>query len=143
MKKYIYILCVLCITSLSLPYQGVLGACDTGSLEPVRYGERSEGVKTLQSCLIQMGYDIVAPTGYYGRQTANAVKGYYSTWYGAWNGMKLGPAGIAELQKRFTASISTGSDFNKFSSEQEYKDYIKEATGSNYYSYVGLGRSYG
>lgn len=140
MKKYIYILYVLCITSLSLPYQGVLGACDTGSLEPVRYGERSEGVKTLQSCLIQMGYDIIAPTGYYGRQTANAVKGYYSTWYGAWNGMKLGPAGIAELQKRLTSSISTSSDFTKFSSEQEYKDYVKEAMGSNYYSYVGLGR---
>jgi hypothetical protein len=84
-------------------------SCDPNALVPVKYGQKGNAVKNAQLCLMEAGYDIPAgATGYYGAQTRNAVKEFYSEWYGAWDGNSLGPKGVAQLKKLLAHTQPSG-----------------------------------
>jgi peptidoglycan hydrolase-like protein with peptidoglycan-binding domain len=76
--------------------------CNPNTLKPVKYGQKSLAVKNLQACLIEAGYNIsTGANGYYGIQTKNAVKKFYSEWYkGKWTGNSIDPKGIAKLKEK-------------------------------------------
>ncbi|MCM8804906.1 MAG: beta-propeller domain-containing protein [Candidatus Omnitrophica bacterium] len=100
--------------------------CDPKKLIRVKYGQYSNAVKNLQSCLIKLGFDIPSgATGYYGKQTLNAVKEFYKTWYGDWHGYYLGPQGIKKLKELTSFKFTlTKIEFKKFSSRDEFKNYL-------------------
>jgi hypothetical protein len=93
-----------------LTYAQTEVTCNPDTLTPVRYGQRSDAVKNVQACLIQAGYDIPAgATGYYGKQTVNAVKKFYAEWYGAWKGYSIGPKGIEKLKTLVAKGAGAGA----------------------------------
>jgi uncharacterized secreted protein with C-terminal beta-propeller domain len=140
MKKYIYLTCLLFSLIAIIP-QGVFAdTCNPDSLKAVVYREKSDNVKNLQTCLIQLGYNISAPTGYYGNETLKAVKSYYLSWYGNWSGLRFGPAGINKLKSGFVATSNDKFELGKFNSEEEYQKYLENSQG-NSYGYYRLGGS--
>jgi hypothetical protein len=76
--------------------------CNPNTLKPVKYGQKGKDVKNLQACLIEAGYNIsTGANGYYGIQTKNAVKKFYSEWYkGKWTGNRIDAKGIAKLKEK-------------------------------------------
>ena len=118
--------------SLTIAFMGfaLAGAagCDPSKLEAVAAYQKSDAVVNLQSCLIDAGFGIPAgATGYYGAQTIGAVKAFYSSWYGGWNGLKVGPQGIANLRNN-SAPIGTGSEgFKTFVAAADFKIYFQKA----------------
>ncbi|MCU0652998.1 MAG: beta-propeller domain-containing protein [Candidatus Pacebacteria bacterium] len=121
--------------------------CDVSRLVSVAAYEKSDAVKNLQTCLIESGYNIMAgATGYYGGQTIGAVKTFYSSWYGAWNGLKVGPLGIDNLKKGTgkppvdNPVVVTGTDnFKTFASADEFQKYFKAAAQESSAGYYGGG----
>jgi hypothetical protein len=96
---YFVALATVVYIGVPLTYAQTEVTCNPDTLKPVSYGQRSTAVKNVQACLIQAGYDIPAgATGYYGKQTVNAVKQFYAEWYGAWSGYNIGPKGIEKLK---------------------------------------------
>lgn len=80
--------------------------CDPDALRPVSYGQRGAAVKNVQACLIDAGYNISAgATGYYGKQTQQAVTAFYADWYGKWHGRSLGPRGVQELKNLVAGTV--------------------------------------
>ncbi len=103
----------IAILSLALLLNGVVpftfsqaqSGCNPDALKPVSQGQRGNEVRNVQECLMEAGYDIPAgATGYYGKQTVEAVKAFYADWYGSWHGKNIGPKGIATL-KSLIASL--------------------------------------
>lgn len=131
MKKLLYLL----LFGLVLFPQVSLGAgCDFNTLTPVQYREKSEAVKNVQLCLQALGFKISVATGYYGQETMKAIKDYYASWYGTWNGLRLGRLGIENIKKG-TLTAGTGSfTLVNFSSADEYKNYLQSnlTTNQNY-----------
>ena len=81
-------------------------SCNAASLTPVKYGQKGSAVTNVQACLIQAGSSIPAgATGYYGGQTKTAVVAFYkNTVNMTWDGMNLGPKGIAALKNAVSGS---------------------------------------
>ena len=76
--------------------------CIPDKLVPARLGERGEHIKNLQACLIEAGYNLEGgPTGFYGKETREAVKRFYSdyTELETTNGLYIGPKAIAKLKE--------------------------------------------
>jgi uncharacterized secreted protein with C-terminal beta-propeller domain len=161
MKKVFLAIISALILVLILPHLGFAQTCQPDRLKPVRRGQRNYLVKNLQLCLLEAGYYLPnGATGYYGNQTIKAVRKFYTSWWGEFDGFSVGRAGIAQLKKIITAqkALSTHSDFafKKFSSTEEFRDYLKQSeqaqlsggirktetldTGG-YFQSVGLGAS--
>ncbi len=120
-------------------------ACDTSALRTAALGQRSVAVKNLQLCLIQSGYTIPAgATGYYGTQTAAAVKNFYKTWYSKfWDGLRTGPLGIEALRTRLAGGVApvASEQVKPFTSADDFKNYLKRASelGSASYRFSTFG----
>jgi len=105
-KKHLIsiILSFLILSLFLIPYFNVSAKviCNPNTLKPVKYGQKSLAVKNLQACLIEAGYNIsTGANGYYGIQTKNAVKKFYSEWYkGKWTGNRIDAKGIAKLKEK-------------------------------------------
>lgn len=133
MKKNLFL--SIAILTIIAPQSSFASMCIPEYLQSAQYGENSDNVKNIQACLMDLGYKINSTTGYYGTQTANAVSAYYSSWYGVWPGLKLGPAGIEQLKVAIggkaiieeTPIIEKKQGFSKFKSQAEYKNYVNEA----------------
>lgn len=119
--------------------------CESSKLLPVQFGNKSAAVKILQSCLITAGYKIPAgATGYYGSQTAKAVKDFYSAWYpNKWPGLKFGPLGTLTLKKYLSGSlgsvVSLSEDFKTFTSAQDFQNYFKRSAEELRGAGLGIG----
>jgi len=128
---------VLFFAVLGFASVGAAG-CDSAKLGAVAAYQKGDAVANLQSCLIDAGFGIPAgATGYYGGQTIGAVKAFYTSWYGAWNGLKIGPQGISNLQRNLAgASVSAGPEnFKTFAAAADFKNYFQKAireAGNNY-----------
>lgn len=87
-------------TQRRLPPVGVGGANDTPKAvverDNLRMGDRGEAVRVLQSHLIQAGYLQGEPNGYYGPNTADAVRRFQAANYLAASGV-AGPTTRAKL----------------------------------------------
>lgn len=125
MKKLLKSFSLLLFGLIVFP-QISFGACDFNALSPVQYGGKSEAVKNIQLCLQEMGFKISAATGYYGQETVKAIKAYYSSWYGSWNGLRLGNLGIENIKKMLNSS--TSFSLVKFSSAEDYKKYLESSS---------------
>ena len=81
-------------------------SCNAASLTPVKYGQKGSAVTNVQACLIQAGTNIPAgATGYYGGQTKTAVTSFYKSAVSmTWDGMNIGPKGIAALKSAVSGS---------------------------------------
>ncbi|MCK9578189.1 beta-propeller domain-containing protein [bacterium] len=137
MKKISKIIYLALVSAIVIP-QITLADCDLTKLSPINYREKSENVRNIQDCLKSLGYSISQSTGYYGQETMKAIKDYYALWYGKWNGLRLGNQGIEKLKTALTNIVSGPSnigDFSyaKFKSNNEYLEYIKNVSSSNYY----------
>ena len=114
-KISVYVLALAMALGTVVPLTNSLASaatvtCDPSSLVQVQYGQNSSDVANAQACLIQAGYNIPAgPTGYYGSETEAAVISFYQSWYGAWNGMSIGPKGVAQLQSVTSPSSNSGN----------------------------------
>jgi len=121
-KNFIVSLVLLSLLSFMVaPYNNVSAqSCDPSALVPVKFGQRGNAVKNLQACLIEAGYDIPAGvTGYYGAQTRNAVKQFYSEVLNmVWSGNNIGPKGIAEL-KNLLSGVSESETPSQQQSQQQ------------------------
>jgi hypothetical protein len=76
--------------------------CIPDKLVPAKLGERGEHIKNLQACLIEAGYNLAGgPTGFYGKETQEAVKRFYSDYpdLETTNGLYIGPKAIAKLKE--------------------------------------------
>jgi len=114
--------------------------CDRDKLAVVSAYQKGGAIMNLQACLIDSGFDISAgASGYYGAQTINAVKNFYASWYGAWDGTKIGPQGIANLKGGLSGQIVAGGseNFKTFSSTTDFKDYFQKAIQETGYGYGG------
>ena len=136
------ILISLIVFSLA-PYFSVSAqTCNPNTLVPVKYGQRGKAVRNAQACLIEAGYDIpTGATGYYGSQTRKAVKEFYADWYGKWHGNRLDSKGIAQLKSMLTkaaASQKPTTGVKKFSSKEEFKNYLKKTKALARYLGWGL-----
>jgi peptidoglycan hydrolase-like protein with peptidoglycan-binding domain len=121
-KNFIVSLVLLSLLSFMVaPYNNVSAqSCDPSVLVPVKFGQRGNAVKNLQACLIEAGYDIPAGvTGYYGAQTRNAVKQFYSEVLNmVWSGNNIGAKGIAEL-KNLLSGVSESETPSQQQSQQQ------------------------
>jgi hypothetical protein len=121
-KNFIVSLVLLSLLSFMVaPYNNVSAqSCDPSALVPVKFGQRGNAVKNLQACLIEAGYNIPAgATGYYGAQTRNAVKQFYSEVLNmVWSGNNIGPRGIAEL-KNLLSGVSESETTSQQQSQQQ------------------------
>lgn len=102
-------------------------SCNPQKLVPVKYKNSGEEVKNLQLCLIKLGIDIpYGATGYYGKQTMEAVKMFYKLWYGDIDGHNIGPLGIKKLKELLTFLPSKTSQikFEKFNSSKDFLNYL-------------------
>jgi hypothetical protein len=121
-KNFIVSLVLLSLLSFMVaPYNNVSAqSCDPSALVPVKFGQRGNAVKNLQACLIEAGYDIPSgATGYYGAQTRNAVKQFYSEVLNmVWSGNNIGPKGIAEL-KNLLSGVSESETQSQQQSQQQ------------------------
>jgi hypothetical protein len=104
-KISIRLFLVLFLGFYLVPYFKVSSqTCNPNTLKPAKYGQKGTVVKNLQSCLIEAGYNIPGgATGYYGKQTRNAVKKFYADWYGAWGGNRFGTKGVIKLKEKLLA----------------------------------------
>lgn len=104
-------------------------ACEPARVGKARFGEQNEIVRHLQRCLLNLGYSIPAgATGYYGNQTAKAVKDFYGGWYArTWHGRWIGPVGLVTLKKYLISASAGGEVFRPFISAKEFKDYLAKA----------------
>ncbi|MDD5639347.1 MAG: beta-propeller domain-containing protein [Candidatus Pacebacteria bacterium] len=131
MKKIFSLLCLIFFGLIILP-QISLAACDLNKLSPIEYKEKNEVVKNAQLCLQELGFKISEATGYYGQETMKAIKSFYTSWYGSWSGLRLGNLGIQNLKKTFKSSENSGVfSMIKFSSSNEYKEYLKDNSSNN------------
>ncbi|MCL4358447.1 peptidoglycan-binding protein, partial [Patescibacteria group bacterium] len=117
-KISVYVLALAMALGTVVPLTSSLASaatvtCDPSSLVQVQYGQNSSDVANAQACLVQAGYNIPAgPTGYYGSETEAAVISFYQSWYGAWNGLSIGPKGVAQLQSLVSGSSSNNASNN-------------------------------
>jgi peptidoglycan hydrolase-like protein with peptidoglycan-binding domain len=77
-------------------------SCNPDALTTVSYGQESDAVKNVQLCLIAAGYDIPAgATGYYGKQTRQAIKKLYESFDEEYtgDGSSLDSTGINYLKQ--------------------------------------------
>ncbi|MFA5080794.1 MAG: beta-propeller domain-containing protein [Candidatus Paceibacterota bacterium] len=141
MKKIFNLLCLIFFGLIIIP-QISLAGCDFNKLSPIEYKEKSEAVKNAQLCLQEIGFKISAATGYYGQETMKAIKSFYTSWYGSWSGLRLGNLGIQNLIKTAKPSDNSGVfTMTKFSSSDEYKEYLKNNSNNNLNYGSGLIRS--
>jgi uncharacterized secreted protein with C-terminal beta-propeller domain len=138
LNKFLYIL----LFGLFIFPQISLGAeCNPASLSPIQYREKSETVKNTQLCLQKLGFKISEATGYFGKETMQAIKDYYTTWYGKWNGLRLGTLGIQKIKTSLTTTttpISSNFSLIKFNSSEEYKTYLETNSNDNQIYNYGL-----
>jgi inhibitor of cysteine peptidase len=75
------------------------GSCNTQALTKTVFGTQSSANANLQQCLIAAGYTIPAgATGYFGGQTVQAIKAFYTAQFGiVHDGRSFGPQGRAKL----------------------------------------------
>lgn len=118
-----------------------IGKCDVYSLSFVKMGQRGKFVKNTQNCLIKIGYNIpYGPTGYYGKQTANAVKNFYSDILGMDWAETFGPKGISAVKKILLSDNIREADKDKiikFSNKEEFKYYLTKS--ENRQNFRGIG----
>jgi len=132
-KKNISLLVFLVLAVPLCGFQLVRAAgCDPQGLVAVGAYQKGDNVVNLQNCLINAGFNIPAgATGYYGNQTVTAVKAFYASWYGSWNGQKIGPQGIVKLKEKAggaPVAVTGGSqNFKNFASATDFSDYFKKA----------------
>lgn len=112
--------------------------CDPAALGAANAYQQGSAVKNMQSCLIAAGYGISAgATGYYGGQTVAAVKSFYASWYGAWDGLRFGSQGVVNLKNSLGGvSVVPGAadNFKTFATAADFQNYFKKAgQESNYY----------
>jgi len=124
-----------------IPQVSLAAECNFNILSPIQYREKSEAVKNAQLCLQKLGFKISEATGYYGKETMSAVKSFYTSWYGSWNGLRLGALGIKNLKKVTISNSSNVFAMTKFSSSDEYKEYLKENSSNNQNYGTGIVRS--
>ncbi|MFA6375828.1 MAG: beta-propeller domain-containing protein [Candidatus Paceibacterota bacterium] len=121
---------VLAASALTAAIWAQAAGCDPANLGSVEAYQKGDAVTNLQSCLIDLRFGIPAgATGYYGGQTVAAVKQFYASWFGAWDGLKIGPQGIANLKKNFHAVpvvVSDSQNFKVFVSADDFKNYFKK-----------------
>lgn len=134
MKK-LYLYAITVVISMSVFINGAFGAaCAPNKLNLAAYRQRGAHVMNLQSCLIKSGYYIKSgATGYYGKETARAVKEFYSDWYGKTTGNQIGQLGVKYLRKIVVQKTSDSFAIKKFSSQNEFKDYLKKSFAKSSY----------
>jgi peptidoglycan hydrolase-like protein with peptidoglycan-binding domain len=120
--------------------------CDPAKLAALGAYQNGDAVSNLQSCLIESGFSIPAgATGYYGSQTIDAVKSFYASWYGAWNGLKFGPLGVSNLKKNLSGGgaivVGATNKFKTFAAASDFKNYFDKAIqeSNNYDRQIFLG----
>ncbi|MEM4647888.1 MAG: beta-propeller domain-containing protein [Candidatus Pacearchaeota archaeon] len=104
-----------------------ISGCNPQKLIPVKYKQSGYYVKNLQLCLIKIGINIPSgATGYYGKQTIEAVKEFYKLWYGNVSGYSIGQLGIKKLKELVTLLPSKTSKikFERFKSEKDFMNYL-------------------
>lgn len=117
--------------------------CERDTLSQAQYGMSGYAVSTLQKCLISKGYPIPAgATGYYGDQTANAVRALYARALGRsdWNGRTLGAAGLGVLLNvtREDPSQEGATSFKRVTSAAELLKYVSEQSNTKNIE-IGMG----
>ena len=130
MKKLIKITLFLITLFLIPNFIFAQTKCDLSKLKPVKFGDKNIYVKNLQICLQEAGYKFPKGiTGIYDKQTIEAVKNFYKSWYGKVNGKYFGKLGINKLkiiiQKLRKSKPSVGL-IKKFSSKEELISYLNE-----------------
>ncbi|MEK7635879.1 MAG: beta-propeller domain-containing protein [Patescibacteria group bacterium] len=141
MKKILiglFILSVLIISQLTVFAQSF--DCQSDKLIYIKYGQIGEEVKNFQSCLIKFGFNIQAgATGYYGKQTLQAVSNFYKAWYGKWHGNWIGPAGIQRLKTLLSYRPVSGQlAIKPFESKDDFQNYFILASKEEGYLSRGI-----
>jgi hypothetical protein len=113
--------------------------CNSNTLKPVKYGQKGKDVKNLQACLIEAGYNIsTGVNAYYGIQTKNTVKKFYSEWYkGKWTGNSIDAKGISKLKekllsKKLKPSIASEGKIRKFNIDYDKIESISLSPNGQY-----------
>lgn len=115
MKKRLFLKIGLVLIISLFIFEAKAQICDLDVLKPIAYGQRDtlkdKSVSIAQACLIEAGYDIPAgPTGFYGPQTASAIRQFYLDWYGNWSGRSLDKRGINMLKLVLAEKLSPSCD---------------------------------
>lgn len=146
MKKIIIILFLLVglfISQIALGQSSFSQSfeCKSDKLVSVKYGQSGEAVRNFQSCLIQFGFNIPAgATGYYGKQTLQAISNFYKAWYGKWHGSWTGPAGIKKLKTLLSFKPISGQlAIKPFESKDDFQNYFLLASREQGYLSKGIG----
>lgn len=134
MKKYIFyfftlILSIFAVFAVNAAnVNAAIGDCNTRSMSFIKSGQRGGSVKNIQNCLIKLGYNIpYGATGYYGNQTKEAIKKFYSDILGMNWTETFGPKGISAVKKILSTVLIGGVDKDeivKFSNKEEFKYYL-------------------
>lgn len=115
--------------------------CGRTSLRSAAHGQQNDSVKNLQTCLLRLGYQIPAgATGYYGNQTAQALKNFYREVAGMeWHGRNFGPIGLRSMQNALAGQISiapsSGEIVKKVTSREELMLFINRAKETQPYGF--------
>lgn len=123
--SFLLFLIIFGFTNISFAQK--ISDCNPQKLIPVKYKQSGYYVKNLQLCLIKIGINIPSgATGYYGKQTIEAVKEFYKLWYGNVSGYSIGQLGIKKLKELVTLLPSKTSKikFERFKSEKDFMNYL-------------------
>ncbi len=133
-----FIIGVAIVAALA-PQSASAASCDAVSLRTAYRGEEGTHIQNMQRCLLALGYQIPAgATGYYGNQTVAALKAFYRAIVGIeWNGLNLGPRGLASLKT--AAASSSGSGITRVASLAELEQYISRGSEAVEYGMRGVG----
>lgn len=108
--------------------------CGINSFSFIKMGQRGNAVKNTQNCLIKMGYNIpYGPTGFYGKQTREAIRKFYSDILGMNWGDTFGHKGISAARKiLLSGSISNTRETDKdeiikFFNKEEFKYFLSKS----------------
>ncbi len=115
-------------------------SCDLSSPLTPRYGQQGAHIQSLQTCLLNAGYNLPAgATGYFGVQTKEALQSFYRTALNIpdWSGLSIGPKGKIALGGHtqtgtgYVPTTANVSGLKRVSSETELIAYIKASEAKN------------